>query len=103
MGDEKERGEWPACSGPGSEGSGAPKGRRLWPPVGGGLCRRVVKKVQKVQRVQRWKVDGDFVPKVLKVPGIDGPWGRGCGIAAFGGDEFYSPRYASAFPPSKSF
>ena len=24
-------------------------------------------------------------------------------IAAFGGDEFYSPRYASAFPPSKSF
>jgi len=42
---------------------GAPKGRRLWPPVGGGLCRRVVKKVQKVQRVQRWKVDGDFVPE----------------------------------------
>ena len=59
MGDEKERGEWPACGGPGLEG------------------------------------------KVLK---IDRPHGaEGCGIAAFGGDEFYSQRYASAFPPSKSF
>ena len=31
-----------------------PFGRRLWPPDGGRLCRRVVKgKVQRVQRVQR--------------------------------------------------
>jgi len=69
MGDEKERGEWPACGGPGSEG-----------------------KVLKIDR-----------PLGRRVLRIDGPWGRGCGIAAFGGDEFYSPRYASAFPPSKSF
>ena len=57
----------------GSEGKvDGPSGRGVWPPDGGGLCRRVVKgKVLKMDRP-----DGR---KVLKFDGAFGP--EGCGIA----------------------
>ena len=52
--------------------------RGLWPPVGGGLCRRVMK--EKVLRIDR--PEGR---RVLKFDGAFGP--EGCGIA-LSGDEY---------------
>ena len=52
--------------------------RGLWPPAGGGLCRRVMK--EKVLRIDR--PEGR---RVLKFDGAFGP--EGCGIA-LSGDEY---------------
>ena len=58
-----------------------PLARGLWPPVGGGLCRRVVEKGCG-KGFLRWT--GPMGRRVLKFDGAFGP--EGCGIA-LSGDE----------------
>ena len=65
-----------------------PTARGLWPPDGGGLCRRVVK--GKVL-----KMDGPSAQRFLSLTALRA---EGCGIALTG-DEYYN----AAFRRSRSY